>query len=219
MTSVSAHIPRASGYRETERPYVLRAGWGPIMMGALTAIAAQFVFTVLGLAIGVTAADPDATNATVEGVTVAAGAWWLITGTIALMLGGMVYGRTSGLLRSTQLYLGALAMWAAVALFGFFVVWSGAGAAASAASPIALVSAGSFDTNDARHATDGITRFAAADGSTSAPSSGAHSREEALEAARTASWWAVVGLLVGAGAAVGGSCLGSRRDSYAAPTV
>ncbi len=122
--------------------------WGPIMMGAVCAIGLQFIFTVLGIALGASAGDISSgvDSGSVRTVGIAAGLWWLITGTIALAAGGFVFGRLSGLSHhSFALHLEAAAMWGVVALFGFLVIWSGTGMLSEAASPIAAISVSSID--------------------------------------------------------------------------
>lgn len=180
-------------------------------MGAVTAIGIQAIFTVLGIAVGTSLIDADASadGSTVRGVSIAAGVWWLVSGTVALMLGGLVVGRLSDLPRNVPLMLEAVAMWGLVAVFGFLVVWSGAGMLSQAASPIAAMSAttsermGNWTSREQGTASspDSSVRLSDAAMATRA--------EEARRATRTASWWAVVGLLAGIGATVGGAYVGA----------
>jgi hypothetical protein len=195
-----------------------RATWGPILMGAIAAIGLQFVFTLLGLAIGLSSVSVgEADSSTAPAMGFAASAWWLVTGTLALLGGGMVYGRTVGLMRHMQLYLGAFAVWAAVALFGFMVIWSGAGIASEATSPLAAMSMNrdedrtrSFDRRDL----DG-TANSNADATTNMDRRDAEmtlaQAEEARRAVRTAAWWALIGMLAGIAATMAGAAGGVPR--------
>lgn len=129
------NIPRTRDDVVVARPAWSRVGWGEVLAGAVAAISVQLLFTVLGIAIGITAADPDLAddvNASAEGVSMAAGAWWLISGTLSLLIGGMVLGRVSRYARGTELYLHGFTLWAVTAVFGFAVIWSGAGMASMA---------------------------------------------------------------------------------------
>ncbi len=175
-----------------------RTAWSSVLMAAVTAIALQFVFTALGFAIGATAVEVGTAGATDAGnVGFAAGAWWLITGTIALIVGGLTLGRVSGLPQSTNLILAALTVWAVTAVFGFFVVWSGMTSAAS--SPLAGMSTPAFDT------------ATGAAGAETTAAGAAPTVAQAQEAARTASWWTVIGMLIGAAATVGGAWISAPK--------
>lgn len=145
-------VPVTAAYPAREdRPAPVwgRVSWGPIMMGAVTAIGLQFIFTILGIAFGVTAADTAgaADPATIRTVGVVAGLWWLITGSVALAAGGFVFGRLSGLGLALPLKLEAIVMWGVVALFGFMVIWSGAGMLSQVSSPMGAMSSYSTDAS------------------------------------------------------------------------
>ena len=119
--------------RESDEPTFLgavlkRTSWGAVIAGAVVAIGVQMVLTVLGIAIGVSATDAHDYNSRVAANTATGSAiWWLITGTIALLIGGCVVGRFGGMTRSPDVLLHGLTMWAVTALFGFLVVSGGAG--------------------------------------------------------------------------------------------
>lgn len=226
MTTISANVSGASVVpSETDLTTSRRVSWAPIMMGAVTAIGMQFIFTVLGIAIGVSTRSvaDETTRSTVQTISVAAGAWWLTTGTIALAAGGYVFGRLAGLFRSTALTLEAIVMWGVVALFGFMVMWSGAGMLSQAASPIALMSTSSVvpsisslrgDASRADSSRSDLTSEQASasrganDESKMSNTLGGRA-EEARRATRTASWWSVLGLIIGMMASVGGARMGA----------
>ncbi|HEX8877748.1 MAG TPA: hypothetical protein VF777_13440 [Phycisphaerales bacterium] len=184
-------------------PLIKRTMWGSIMIGAVCAIGIQFVFTVLGMAVGATAADPTPTETGVRTVTALAGVWWLITGTIALFAGGLVLGRVVSLPRGATIKICGGAMWAVVAVFGFAVLWSGVGMASAATSPLAIMSGS--DTRSDRTLFGAGREAASAD----ALRVDAVQAEAVRRAARTAAWWSVIGLLAGLGASVAGACVGS----------
>lgn len=211
-----------------------RVSWGAIMVGAVSAIGLQFIFTILGLAIGATvgdaAAGADASD-TAATVSIAAGVWWLVTGIISLMVGGIIFGRLSGLPRSLPLNLEAVGMWGVVALFGFMVLWSGAGMLTQAASPLGAIAMSNAAQPYSPMAPASLlenaadpARTAAAPGTAGNPSAAATDRptsatvaaaaEDAREATQAASWWSVVGLVAGVAAAVGGACLGVPREFH-----
>jgi hypothetical protein len=201
------NIP-ASDPRATEPTYLSallrRTSWGAVVAGAVVAISLQMIFTVVGVAIGATTTDFAAAPAdrVRDGLGLGAALWWLVTGTLALFAGGCVVGRFTGMTRSPDVLLHALVMWGVTALFGFFVVTSGAGmlygtsmdatytGARASAAPIdgsSLIVTEDSAANPAGSAAQGV------------------SSEEARRYVRTASWWTLFGLLLGIAASLAGS--------------
>ncbi len=185
-----------------------RVSWGPIMMGVVIAIGLQFIFTVLGLAVGVTAADSDSdTPGEVRTIGVLAGVWWLVSGTLSLAVGGYVYGRLSGLARSLPLKLESVVLWGVVALFGFVVLWSGSGMLAQSISPTGSMSLTSMrsDRSSSLSAHTGES-FNEAGADESVLSAGQATDKAVRQATRTAAWWSLIGLMAGVAACMGGAC-------------
>lgn len=184
--------------------------WGAIMMGAVTAIGLQFIFTALGIALGATLTDAaDATSRDADAVSTTAFVWWLVTGTISLFAGGAVLGRWLGVAHKATVVLAAATMWSVVALFGFYVVWSGAGMTMSAAGPFAIAtqeyaqigqrSGMNAGFGDATNGTTGMNEESAR-----------LYAERAQDALQTASWWSLIGLILGVIAAWSGAEVGAR---------
>jgi len=223
MTTYPSHPTELSGpyAGDIVLPGFRRTLWGAIMLGVVTAIGLQFIFTVLGMAIGFSASDPRVDESSVRTVSMAAGAWWLITGTITLFVGGLVLGWMSGLPRTVAIKIAGGAMWAVVALFGFAVIWTGAGMASEAASPIAIMSGGdlrndyaAFERADSDRTATRPALSSTADASNPVlrDNTGRDSAARAGEvrkAAQTAAWWSVFGLIAGLGASVAGACIGA----------
>lgn len=186
------------------RPVWRATPWGPIVVGVVSAIGAQFVFTVLGFAVGISAVDTAAAAEAPASVGFAAGAWWFVTGLISLALGGMVLGRLWAWPVRLDLMLHAFALWSVVALFGFLVVWSGAGMATNAASPLAMVAS----------RTQNLTPVAGAE-APSAAEVEAYA-ERARKAAQGAAWWTLIAFLAGIGATLGGAAVTAPSHASAA---
>ena len=221
-----------------------RTNWGAVIAGAVTAISLQLLFSVLGIALGATTGD--VTNAgdgtTREGISIAAGLWWLITGTISLYIGGCVVGRFSGMVRSPDVLLHAFVMWAVTAIFGFAVVSSGAGMALDKAvdSYMATTNShygrpGGFPmTADGQRAGDPDRVIRTADtgvqgdnqaGSGNTGNNAANTNlnnediEEARRVVRNASWWTLIALLVGIGVSLGGAWSTAPHRIVVRPTT
>lgn len=232
MTTVPVH-PISGEYPAavavTERR--MRVGWGSIMMGAVTAIGLQFIFTALGVALGVTLGT---TSSGADGgdLGVMAFVWWLVTGTISLFVGGLIFGRALGFTRQENICIGAATMWAVVALFGFMVVWSGVGTGVAAATPLSMMAAqsgrsaaGGWDR--ASGTLTGLTEpggpadragVDTADRAPAADRDGARvTAAEAKSATRAASWWSVVGLVVGVVATWMGAAAGAKSTRMGRP--
>lgn len=74
---------------------VARVSWGALVAGLVTYLSLQALFAVLGAAIGLSVLDAAGSNASQE-VSIGAGIWWLVTGLIALFIGGFVAARCAG---------------------------------------------------------------------------------------------------------------------------
>jgi hypothetical protein len=207
MTTVGFQHVSAVDARHHENVTILpavlrRTTWGAVFAGAVSAIGVQFILTVLGIAIGVSSA-----------------------GIVSLMVGGAVLGRTAGIQRSIDVLLHAFAMWAVTAIFGFLMIWATAGVASAAGAS----AAGSLAWNPGFTAQHGDPRWNSRSSGTDTRSTLSTSEdgrvskdnaadrlpalreppladaEKARHAAQTASWWTLVGLLMGVGAALGGT--------------
>jgi hypothetical protein len=68
--------------------------WGPIIAGLFTAIATLLILAILGLAIGLTAFEPENTDQRTFGT--AGGIWRTFSALVAFFSGGWIAGRTAG---------------------------------------------------------------------------------------------------------------------------
>lgn len=75
-----------------------RVSWGAILAGVAAALVTQLLLNVLGIGIGLSALDVDqtASNPSASGFSLTAGIWFVVTGIVASLLGGVVAGRLSG---------------------------------------------------------------------------------------------------------------------------
>lgn len=204
-------VPEEVRKDTTYLPALLRrTSWGAVLAGATVAIAAQIFFTLLGIALGMTASEVtrDPAAQVTEGVAVTAAAWWLISGTLSLFLGGLVVGRFAGLTRSPDVILHSLTMWSTTAVFGLVVV-SLAGTTALYGTGLNSMYLGSNTSN--RQAAENHARRIGVI-TVSQPLNTLESNNEqtvtpaqATKFVRTASWWAVLAFMLGIGASLVGS--------------
>jgi hypothetical protein len=105
---------------------ISRISWGAIFAGTVVAFVVQVLFTLLGLAIGLTIVEPMTGQAPWEGVGIGAGIWWVVTALISLFLGGWTAGRLSGMPLRQDAMLHGVVVWGLVTFVSVFspsLVW------------------------------------------------------------------------------------------------
>src|ERR671914_3154546 len=175
---------------------ISRISWGAIFAGTVVAFVAQILFTLLGLAIGLTIAEPMTGQAPWEGVGIGAGIWWVVTALISLFLGGWAAGRLSGMPLRQDAMLHGVVVWGLITFISVFFAISGVGAVAS--GPISTIQqamrqmSGQVGQINQMGLTGGVMMSA---------------------------WWAFAALLAGVIAVAVGAALGAPRDLPASPGV
>jgi hypothetical protein len=129
-----AETIRATAYpAETAQVAVPTAGlrrisWGAVLAGAVIVIAVHVSLSLLGLGIGLSTVDPaagDTPQATSLGL--GAGIWWVVSNLIALVIGGYVAARLSGMpLRGDGIIHGVLT-WAVTLLITIYLLTTSVG--------------------------------------------------------------------------------------------
>ncbi|HEX2651414.1 MAG TPA: hypothetical protein VHN19_15915 [Burkholderiales bacterium] len=110
----------------------VRVSWGGIWGGVLCAVGAMLLLTALGVAIGISAADPGETDASTLGA--GAAIWSGVSLLLSLFLGGLVSTRIGAIFdRTTGFFEGALVWVVSILLMGFL-----------ASTGIAMVAGGAF---------------------------------------------------------------------------
>lgn len=171
--------------------------WGPIFAGLVTTIATLVVLTVLGLAIGLSAFEPNGLGDADTAATI----WGIASAVLAFFAGGIVASGTSiaserghGALQGMMVGVAAIA---AVVLLVGLGLGNTLGAAATNLDQLGTI------VNDLQ--VDADQAAAAA--------------ESAFEEAESGAWATLVGLLVALGAATAGGVLGVRRRADAEDNV
>jgi len=103
-------------------PLLQNVSWGAILAGFFVAFGVQFTLEMLGLAIGATAFDAEATN----GIGTGAVIWLAGSALLSLFAGGYTAARLSGQVDSTDGLLHGLATWALIVLINMIVLTFGA---------------------------------------------------------------------------------------------
>jgi hypothetical protein len=105
-----------------------RISWGAVLAGAAIVIAVHVSLSLLGLGIGLSTVDPaagDTPRAASFGI--GAGIWWVVSNLIALVIGGYVAARLSGMpLRGDGIIHGLLT-WAVTLLITIYLLTTSVG--------------------------------------------------------------------------------------------
>lgn len=105
---------------------VRRISWGAVFAGAVVAIMALVMLGLLGVAFGAGTIGSEGRSAARE-LGVGAGIWWLVTGIIAVFLGGLVAGRLASPERRHDGALHGVVVWAVTSLVLLFSLASALG--------------------------------------------------------------------------------------------
>jgi hypothetical protein len=197
--------PHEEATVEIPRGYNLRSDrirWGPVFAGILTATTTMLLLGLLGLAWGLTVAQPGqpGTPAVPPGAGTGAATRSAISAIIAFFVGGYVagwsaaaFGRKWGALNGAMVFLAGVPLMLWLAVSGLGAILGGVGSAL-AVPPGAL---------------------AAIPGTVPPGMTGAAATQAAAQAAGTATaaaWWTFFGLLVALATAAIGGAVGTRRE-------
>jgi hypothetical protein len=132
------NFPRRAYDRVPERESVMvrdiegvRVSWGGIWGGVLVAMGVLLLLTSLGLAIGISAVDPYATDA--QPVGIGAAVWAAISLLLSLYVGGMVATRVGVTIDRTTGMVEGILVWVLSILLVAYLAGSGIGLLASGA--------------------------------------------------------------------------------------
>jgi hypothetical protein len=140
MASVIRHTPyhdrRMAERRRIAYPAVLRAdgmrvSWGGVFGGVLVALGFLLLMTALGVAVGISAAQPGETDTGTLGT--GAGIWAGLSLLLALFIGGWVSTRIGAIFDGTTGFFEGMLVWVVSVLLMFYFASSGIGMLAGGA--------------------------------------------------------------------------------------
>ncbi|HEX2913094.1 MAG TPA: YrzE family protein [Chloroflexia bacterium] len=177
--------------------------WGPILAGLFSTLATLLILSLLGVAVGLTAASGQPGGATgaannANSYTTGAGIWAAVSALIAFFIGGYVAGRTAGVRRRSYGWVNGALVWAITLPLLLWLAGSGASGFLNA---IGFNLAGF--TNNITGAVNNATNNPGA-------------VNNATDAARNGAWIAFAALIIGLIASALGGLLGSRNRYDAA---
>jgi hypothetical protein len=99
----------------------VKMSWGAIFGGAVSALAVWALLYSLGLALGLSAIDPE-NPGSIRGTSVFTGIWSILSPLIALFVGGMVAGHSAGIVTRVGGAVHGLVMWGITTLAGAWLL-------------------------------------------------------------------------------------------------
>ena len=124
--TVTEAVPHLSSATPAHSRAHSRISWGAIFAGAVMALVTQLAFSLLGLGLGASAANPYSDDP-VGGLGMGAAIWTLLSVLISLFTGGYVAGRLAGMPRAQDSMLHGLVTFGLTSLLGFYLLTSGIG--------------------------------------------------------------------------------------------
>jgi hypothetical protein len=109
-----------------------KISWGGVFAGVLVAVGLLFLLGALGVAVGISAADPGQTQASTLGA--GAGIWTGLSLLVALFVGGMVATRTGAITDGTTGFVEGALVWVVSMLLVVYLASSGVSMIAGTAS-------------------------------------------------------------------------------------
>jgi hypothetical protein len=129
MAEIVREVPVTGVEEDYKGPIVgpPRISWGAIFAGAFSALGLWMLLYAFGLAVGLTALDPN-NHGSLRSSGIFTGVWGLIAPLVALFVGGFIAGRGAGIFRRGEGAVHGVVMWGLVTVVGSFLVISAAAA-------------------------------------------------------------------------------------------
>jgi hypothetical protein len=215
------HERRTSERRRFAYPALLHAdgmkvSWGGVFGGVLTAVGLLMLLTALGVAVGISAAQPGETEASTLGT--GAGIWGAVSLLVSLFLGGLVSTRIGAITDGTTGFFEGALVWVVSVLLMLYLATSGIGMLAGGTLNLVGGAAQAMPSQTQQQAGDIASQAKDKIGQAveSAKSGGLQQKAEEMKPAATrAAWITFGGLVLSLLAAVVGAMLGRREAAPA----
>jgi len=211
------HERRTTERRRFAYPALLHAegmkvSWGGVFGGVLTAVGLLMLLTALGVAVGISAAQPGETEASTLGT--GAGIWAAAALLISLFVGGLVSTRIGAIFDSTTGFFEGALVWVVSVLLMLYLATSGVSMLAGGTLNLVGGAAQAIPAQTQQQAGDIASQAKDKIGQAveSAKSGGLQQKAEQMKPAATrAAWITFGGLVLSLLAAVIGAMLGRRE--------
>ena len=125
MTTTTGLSPVAAG--DTRAVRLNEVSWGAIFAGAVTALVTQVVLNLVGVGVGLASVGTNAAdNPAASTFSLGAGLWFVVSGIVASLAGGLIAGRLSGKPLPGVAALHGLVAWAVTTLVVLYLITSAA---------------------------------------------------------------------------------------------
>jgi hypothetical protein len=187
--------------------------WKAIFLGLVVGLVAQFVLTLLGVAIGLSALDVAGQGTNAKGVGLGAGLWALVVPILAWFLGAFAAAWASGVFSRAAGVLQGIATWGLGLVTVLFLIGSGVTGAISSSfgaigqSAQAIGQSGVVKRGDVARGAEEMQQRAEQKLGQLGPADA----QAATEAAAKGAWVAFAAAVLSLGAAVLGGASGARR--------
>ncbi|MEE7449895.1 PhnA-like protein [Methylobacterium radiotolerans] len=114
-------------HADTRAVLLNQVSWGAIFAGAVTALVTQVIVNLVGVGVGLASVGTTAAdNPSASTVSMGAGAWFVASGLVASLAGGLIAGRLSGKALPGAAALHGLVSWAVTTLVVLYMLTSAA---------------------------------------------------------------------------------------------
>jgi hypothetical protein len=189
----------------------MRVSWGGIWGGVLSAIGIMLLLGTLGMAVGITAVDPESTDGATMGM--AAAGWVGVSMLIALFVGGMVSTRIGAIHDGATGFWEGVLVWIVTLLLMAYLATSGITSLASGAMGM-VGKAAQFNpqVSGAMQNPSGVAdQLKSRLGDAANPDAIAQKAAEVKPAASKAAWGTFAGLVLSLLASLIGAVVGRRK--------
>jgi len=125
VTTTTSLSPVAAG--DTRAVLLNEVSWGAIFAGAVTALVTQVVLNLVGVGVGLSSVGTNAAdNPAASTFSLGAGLWFVGSGIVASLVGGLIAGRLSGKPLPGAASLHGLVSWAVTTLVVLYLITSAA---------------------------------------------------------------------------------------------
>lgn len=104
--------------------YVHRISWGAIFAGVVMAVVTQFMLSLLGAGVGLTAAGPGASAA---GFGIGAAVWWSVSALVAMYIGGWFAARMAAVPTVSEGVVHGILTWGVSTILSLYILTSAIG--------------------------------------------------------------------------------------------
>ncbi|MGU3422442.1 PhnA-like protein [Methylobacterium sp. D54C] len=114
-------------HADTRAVLLNQVSWGAIFAGAVTALVTQVIINLVGVGVGLASVGTTAAdNPSASTISMGAGAWFVASGLVASLAGGLIAGRLSGKALPGAAALHGLVSWAVTTLVVLYMLTSAA---------------------------------------------------------------------------------------------